>query len=93
MKRLLLALLVLGIVAPQEAPYRVPNPDHVGHFRRPDGARCATKGEHPCDCAVVHRERGHGGALAVRMSDRCQWYCDEDHCDCHPCPQGECAGR
>jgi hypothetical protein len=67
----------------------VPDPEQEGHFRRPDGANCAIKGDHPCDCPVICDHDGTG-AVEAAVQARCQWYCNEDHCDCHPCPESEC---
>lgn len=82
-----LAALSLFIVQQQDqAPYRVPDPDHPGHFKRPDGAKCSVRGDHPCTCKVVC-----SNGAAVAMSPECQWHCKEDHCTCHPCAESECS--
>lgn len=95
MKRMLLVYLLLLTAATsfgaagQQEPYRVPDPDNQGHFKRADGKNCKLTGDHPCDCAVTC-SRDAGGARIVHMSARCQTWCHEDKCDCHPCAEGEC---
>lgn len=96
MKRLLLMYLLLltvfssfGAVG-QETPYRVPDPDHQGHFKRPDGKNCKKTGDHPCACAVTC-SRDAEGKPVVHMGAQCQTWCKETACDCHPCAEGECS--
>jgi hypothetical protein len=90
------AFLLIGSLVPvhsqeQAPPYRVPDREHDGHFRRPDGANCAIKGDHPCHCPVIcDNSDSTDGAAMPTIGATCQWYCNEDHCTCHPCLEGEC---
>ena len=86
----LLALAILGGVRERQepqapAPYRVPDPDAGGHYKRPDGAMCKQDGDHPCKCALKCETGDDGRIVSIHMGDQCQWYCNDGKCACHPC--------
>jgi hypothetical protein len=86
MKTLLMLLAVLAIGAQQPDPYRVPDDDNPMDFHRPDGAKCATGGTHPCHCHLRSCTKdANGNLIDWEEGDACQNYCHKDKCTCHMC--------